>query len=103
MDVQTFLLKDDGTFPNNEKRPVLFYPAAMDLSGKEPAAEVEKIFRKNNWNGSWRNGVFPFHHYHSTSHEVLGIYQGEAQLQLGGFKGIKFKVKKEMLSSFRLV
>lgn len=94
MDVQTFLLKDDGTFPNNEKLPVLYYPAALDLPGEEPAAEVEKIFQKNNWDGSWRNGVFDFHHYHSKSHEVMGIYSGEADLQLGGPNGVKLHVKK---------
>ncbi len=24
------------------------------------------------WLGAWRDGIFAFHHFHSTAHEVLG-------------------------------
>ena len=32
--------------------------------------------------------MFPFHHYHSNSHEVLGIYSGEVTVQFGGEEGV---------------
>ena len=35
----------------------------------------------------WRNGIYTFHHYHSTTHEVLGCYEGSANILLGGEEG----------------
>ncbi len=80
-------LEDDGTFPNNPTHPLILYKKAINFSEGEAAEIIEDIFRGNNWAGSWRNGVYPFHHYHSTAHEVLGVYKGEARVQFGGEKG----------------
>ena len=41
----------------------------------------------NGWTGSWRNGIFDWHHYHLTTHEVLGCYAGHATVMLGGERG----------------
>jgi uncharacterized protein YjlB len=54
---------------------------------------LESLFASNIWENSWRNGIYSFHHYHSTSHEVLGIYAGSAQVQLGGDSGLKLDVR----------
>ena len=69
-------LKDDGIYPNNEKLPLLAYKGALKPSDHNPAAIFESLFEANRWAGSWRNGVYGFHHYHSTAHEALGIYSG---------------------------
>ena len=85
-------LKDDGSFPNNEKLALLVYQSALMLPRSNPAAMVENLFASNGWSGSWRNGIYGFHHYHSTAHEVLGVYRGSAKVQLGGNDGITLTV-----------
>ena len=91
--VITQRLKDDGSFPNNGKLPLLIYQGALALPRRNPAVLVEDLFESNGWNRSWRNGIYGFHHYHSTAHEVLGVYSGFAKVQLGGDNGIKQTVR----------
>jgi uncharacterized protein YjlB len=91
----TFLFKDDGVVPNNQALPVLVYKAALDLSGqRDPAAAIETLFKANNWGRDmWRDGIFPFVHYHAMIHEALGIARGIAKVQLGGHPGETFDLK----------
>ena len=87
---EKYYFKDDGKIPNN-KLPLLLYRDA--LSGKHDATNVIKIFAANNWTNSWDDGIYSYHHYHSTSHEVLGVYAGSALLHLGGESGERLRVK----------
>ena len=85
--------EDDGTFPNNAL-PLLVYRQALSADTEDLATAFERRFAANDWKGSWRNGVYRFPHYHSTTHEVLAIYRGTATLQLGGSKsGATVKVR----------
>jgi uncharacterized protein YjlB len=84
---------DDGTIPNNPTLPFLVYPGALDLPADDPAAACEAVFEGNGWGGSWRNGIYPFAHYHSTAHEVLGICRGEAKARFGGNTGLVLKLR----------
>ena len=88
VEVEAHVFGDDGAIPNNPALPLLIYRRALDLPGDDPAAACEAIFRANGWGGSWRNGIYPFPHYHSTAHEVLGICRGEAKVRLGGQVGV---------------
>lgn len=81
------VLADDGKIPNS-KLPLLIYRRAFEFSGRDPAAAIERIFQSHDWSGMWRNGIYSFHHYHSTAHEVLGCYRGSAKVQFGGESGI---------------
>lgn len=92
MKMTPYFLKDDGLIPNN-KLPLLVYQSALILTGSDPAAIAEAIFASNHWGGSWRNGIYPFHHYHSTAHEVLAICRGSARVKLGGEQGITLEVQ----------
>lgn len=80
-------LPPSGAIPNSPW-PLLIYPAAVTIGGADPARAFEELFDRNQWPAAWRNGVYPFHHFHSNAHEVLGIYSGEVTVQFGGDDGI---------------
>jgi uncharacterized protein YjlB len=82
---QQLHLKPNGWVPNNTL-PVLIYRNAFTGSGGL-ADEMERLFTANQWPPQWRNGIYSFHHYHSTAHEVLGIAAGHANIVLGGEGG----------------
>ncbi len=84
--ISSFRFKDDGSIPNNSL-PLLIYAQVMELRGVDPASIIEERFSKNGWANMWRNGIYTFHHYHSTSHEVLGCFRGSANILLGGKNG----------------
>jgi uncharacterized protein YjlB len=88
---EQFRFKDDGTFPGSVL-PVLLYRAAVTVQAQDRASAFERGFDENDWRNSWVNGVCPFPHYHSMSHEVLGVYYGAATLRLGGEGGQKVEV-----------
>ncbi len=81
---------DDGRIPNNVL-PVVIYRKAI---GEEAvsAEALEALFDGNGWPSAWRWSVYDFHHYHSNTHECLGVAQGHARLQLGGEQGREFVV-----------
>jgi uncharacterized protein YjlB len=91
--IQQYHLQDDGTFPNS-RLPALLYKSVLDIPSLFPAAHVKSVFEQNGWSNSWDAGIFQYHHYHSISHEVLGVYSGKTTVQLGGEKGIKISIKK---------
>ena len=90
---EKYFVSDDGIFPNS-RLPILYYQDELDLPALFPARAVKKLFQKNNWTNNWKQGIFTYHHYHSTTHEVLGICKGETLLLLGGEKGITLFVQK---------
>ena len=89
---EQFRFDDDGVFPNSVL-PLLVYRKALKSNGRDPASLLEERFANNDWCNSWRNGVYSFAHYHSTSHEVLGVYDGNAKLRLGGEHGQTVEVR----------
>jgi uncharacterized protein YjlB len=82
--------KPNGWMPNSVF-PVLLYRQAFTVT-PDLADVMERIFTQNGWPPQWRNGVYSFHHYHSTAHEVLGFAAGHAEIMLGGEKGTTIPV-----------
>lgn len=91
--IEAHHLADDGTFPNNETLPLVVYHGALDVPERDAAQAVEKLVRTNGWGGTWRNGIYSYHHYHSTAHEALIVVKGTARVQLGGSEGVTVEVQ----------
>jgi uncharacterized protein YjlB len=82
------VIPGNGRFPNS-RLPLLVYPQALNADSPTP----EEVFLANAWGGTWRNGVYPYHHYHSTAHEVLAVVGGSATLLFGGEGGIQVEAR----------
>jgi uncharacterized protein YjlB len=84
----TLMFADDGSIPNNPNLPLLLYRRAINLAGTaHPEDVIESTFRRNGWGDMWRNGIFPYVHYHSMIHEGMGVARGRARVRFGGMKG----------------
>src|SRR3954453_13969696 len=90
MELETWAAQPGDRITNDQRFPVLVYrgvPAA-----REGADAARERFAEHGWRGSWVDGVFDFHHFHSTSHEVLAVVAGAATLELGRPEGTALDV-----------
>jgi len=90
MQLETWNAPPGDRIPNHPRFPVLIYRGVEAASNGADAAR--EAFAEHGWRGSWVDGVFDFHHFHSTSHEVLAVVAGTATLELGGPQGEAFQV-----------
>jgi uncharacterized protein YjlB len=88
MELEIWHAPEGDAIPNHPRFPVLLY---RGTGLRDPEAARER-FVEAGWGGSWVDGVFDFHHFHSTSHEVLAVVAGSATLELGGPQGRAFEV-----------
>ena len=88
MRTDVFRLGPRDWVPNNARLPVVVYRDVLDsqtiADGDRLASTFEAMFQRNGWPPKWRNGIFDYHHFHSSAHEVLGIAAGIAQVIVGG-------------------
>ncbi len=87
---ETHRLEDAEGIPNSRLLVLVYH----DVEGARAARECEELFARNGWLGAWVDGIYSFHHFHSTTHEVLGIVAGTASVILGGPKGGRFDVRQ---------
>lgn len=85
--IKSLTILDDGEFPNNNFLPLVLMQRVFDPTSGNLVQTIEKTIHENRWGRSWRNGIYGFHHYHSTAHEVLGLYAGNVKAQFGGPEG----------------
>jgi uncharacterized protein YjlB len=90
MRLETWTAAPGDRIPNNPRFPVLIYREVGAAVADADAAR--DLFARHGWGGSWVDGVFDFHHFHSTSHEALAVVAGNATLELGGPQGESFDV-----------
>ena len=87
----TLRFADDGAIPNHPRFPALLYREVEDAANGPDACEA--LFERNGWEPRWRAGVYPFHHFHSTAHEALGVVSGTATVTLGGPRGERVELR----------
>jgi uncharacterized protein YjlB len=85
-ETKTFYFERGDPIPNHPTLPMVVYKQVLPLDN-DPTAACQRRFREHGWRGIWVNGVYSFQHYHSTSHEVLGVVAGQAEIQFGGEAG----------------
>jgi len=84
----TYFFMDDGETPNNPRFPMILYRSPLKFDDThDPAALLEDLFSSHGWGKSWRDGIYDFNHFHTQTHEVLGIARGHARVRFGGAKG----------------
>ncbi len=91
-EIHEYLFEDDGSIPNNPNLPLLIYPGALPEPERQPS-RCKELLAENGWGGAWVDGVFSYHHYHSTSHEVLVVVGGSARIAFGGPEGNTVEVE----------
>jgi uncharacterized protein YjlB len=89
--LETWHAPPGDRIPNHPRFAVLVYRGVSAAAAG--AGDARALFAEHGWGGSWMDGVFDFHHFHSTSHEALAVVAGRATLELGGPQGEAFDVE----------
>jgi uncharacterized protein YjlB len=83
---RTYRFASDSKTPNNHL-PLVIFKHAVLFRDFDPASVFEKLFATNGWEDAWRDGMYPYEHFHSETHEVLGIARGMVRARFGGTRG----------------
>ncbi|WP_345816373.1 cupin domain-containing protein [Paraburkholderia sp. PREW-6R] len=89
---EAFMLEPHDWVPNNSTLPVILYRHALSPDSGDLASAFEVLFENNQWPPQWRDGIFDYHHFHATAHEVLGVTDGSAEVIVGGPGGKVLKI-----------
>lgn len=91
--IESYSFRRNNYFPNN-RLPLLIYKKVLLLPHQKnrAAAIIQQLFIKHSWANSWKNGIYNLHHYHSNTHECIGIAMGSAVVIFGGPGGRRIKI-----------
>ncbi|MEI4493487.1 cupin domain-containing protein [Mameliella alba] len=82
--------KPNGRVPNS-RFPLLIHRGGIPGGGMDA---VRAQFQKTGWLNNWNYpGIYLYHHFHSTTHECLGVASGWMELELFGKGGTKVRVE----------
>lgn len=89
--VEKYFFEGNGRVPNS-RLPLLIYRNLI----RWDAPTMEAIMRKNQWAPSWHahHGMWPRHHFHCESHEIICVRNGVHTAKFGGHDGISGEVRK---------
>ncbi|EAR49726.1 hypothetical protein OG2516_15934 [Oceanicola granulosus HTCC2516] len=78
-----------GRLPNS-RFPLLIHRAGIPGGG---ADAVRERFRAHGWLNNWEYpGIYDYAHFHSTTHECLGVAVGRMELELFGAGGTRVEL-----------
>lgn len=77
----------------NSVLPLVLWKARLPREAREGRA-AGALYRRNGWGGTWVYTVYPFWHFHTRGHEVLGCVGGRARIGFGGEAGIVVDVEQ---------
>jgi uncharacterized protein YjlB len=81
--------RPNGMLPNS-RFPLLVHRNGSPGGG---ADAVQARVRGNGWLNNWRYpGVYTYPHFHSTTHECLGVAAGWMEVELFGKGGLRMRV-----------
>lgn len=88
--VEKLFSKPKGMLPNS-RYPLLIHRGGIPGGGVDA---VEERFRSNGWYNNWRYpGIYTYPHFHSTTHECLGVASGWMEVELFGRGGTRVRVE----------
>ena len=73
---------EPSSFVPNSIYPVIHYRYGFPVH-RLTAEMISARFKENHWDEKWRYGMYYKSHYHSTTHEALGVIRGQAHILLG--------------------
>ncbi|MFX5793734.1 hypothetical protein ABTD98_21940, partial [Acinetobacter baumannii] len=78
-------LRGNGRVPNS-RLPLLIYRGVA----KNGPVVLEEQLRDNAWPPDWHSGfgMYPRHHVHSDTHELIAVTRGTLTGRFGGHDGI---------------
>lgn len=83
VDIINYFFENDGDIPNNILPVVIYKNVLQHVVQKD----LEVLFCQNGWGNNWHDIILMEDHFHSNTHEVLGLKSGQARLKLGGANG----------------
>lgn len=86
---EVYWSKPKGSLPNS-RFPLLVHRGGIEGGGEDA---VLARFRANGWLNNWRYpGVYTYRHFHSTTHECLGVARGWMEMEVFGDGGNTLRV-----------
>ena len=81
--------------PTTRNIPLVVYRSPVALDPKfDPAAMFEsRCLSGTNGGDSWRAKMYGYNHFHTGTHECLGIARGKVTAQFGGASGRKIELR----------
>ncbi len=88
---QIRLFEPAGGIPNSVL-PLVLWKGRLPADAREGGTACA-LYRRNGWSGTWVYTVYPFWHFHTHGHEVLGCVAGRARIGFGGDDGMMVDVE----------